>query len=992
LIRLLGPEPLELTDVLGATRRAVERWLGGAALPEQPEDRLRSPGLYLAVRAAEPELVGVWICFGPTWMDRGHAAPSGLPPYADAVLTALTEAVWWSRLRVWPIDSTGPARRWTPLVVLEWPPPLAARAELPLPGEPVPERARAPEDAPGWDRGDEEAWLDLDRGEAPVVAEVVEEAPAPGGASTGLPPLRSALTVVRGELEAGAGVHKGRYALVDPPLGEGPVPLGDWLGSALAPPGPAAAGAPRLGPPVELPGAGVGFPLRGWLDRRLQLRPPAGVDVVAGALHDRDVHGLWRARLRSAGVVSASVLLGVLAVAVLVWKASEPDVQYDAPPPPDRRQPALSLCSAANERFMEELRCQIAALAVVGDPTAPVCRDAQSPGPTAFLDLQLERRPLFDLGPAEPLALADLQPVWCGLRDRAADGWREPQTQAGWTELAAAKACHNMLDAPEAYRLPGEVELPNVTAYFDERRLRIAPLVELVGRLDAVCDELGRRSQRQIEGAVLATHVGDATRPPSPSDAGALRAAVADAAAGALVGAERRCLREGVDEGFELAFRYDALCGGPEATPPIADGLWPQLGPQEPRPGPTPLLPAGPPVQPRRRGPAPDARLPVIDRYVALRFGTFDRPRGALVQALSTAPPTWRCHLALSPREPELPLLSASGAERAPATARLAPWDLTMAVPRAYELGGAAALHSQIEFDAAIGWLRGRGDAGVCWRVVQDRVADYVPVHPLLPGWGEAGWPSPEQQLCGQVCASWFRVARPPRADAWVTPNNDLAICVEPRSPEAAPAGDGAAFDQLRLPWNERRDGGWSTPTPAEVCGFNLVAQGWFAQAPAPLLPEGLDPARWAGEEIPGSQIAGGRRDAAALAAGALDSYGGERSAATCASVAVQCLVSQALDTMREFPDRPFTWAPGYAQRVALLSQGDAGGGPAARRGGEPLPTPWCRLVKPYLPREGAQADGRLDYPCAVAVEQVHAATLELVEQLAAGRGPGAQP
>ena len=36
-------------------------------------------------------------------------------------------------------------------------------------------------------------------------------------------------------------------------------------------------------------------------------------------------------------------------------------------------------------------------------------------------------------------------------------------------------------------------------------------------------------------------------------------------------------------------------------------------------------------------------------------------------------------------------------------------------------------------------------------------VSRYEPVHPLLADLEPEGWPTDEQQLCGQVCAAYFR-------------------------------------------------------------------------------------------------------------------------------------------------------------------------------------------------------------------------------------------
>ena len=50
-------------------------------------------------------------------------------------------------------------------------------------------------------------------------------------------------------------------------------------------------------------------------------------------------------------------------------------------------------------------------------------------------------------------------------------------------------------------------------------------------------------------------------------------------------------------------------------------------------------------------------------------------------------------------------------------------------------------------------------ELGSCWNVLSEKIFQYTPVHPLLTSLEDAGWPSPEQQLCfGQICAAHFPV------------------------------------------------------------------------------------------------------------------------------------------------------------------------------------------------------------------------------------------
>jgi hypothetical protein len=916
-------------------------------------------------------LVGVWLVFGATWTDRGDAGESTLPPYAGEVLTALTEAVWWDRLEVAPREHDGKADTWTPLVVLEWPPPLTARASIPVPGEPTAERVQPP--PVHLEDGDEGgAWLDDKLPELQDFDDDQLEVHTVQARPTGLPERRSAITVLRGELRADGGRHRGRYALV--PMNGGPegglaatTPLSTWLAAARDQPAPAVGGEHRLGPPLELPGGGIGFPVLGWLDRRLRLRPRRWEDVQPGLLHDRDVGGLLWARLLESGRVSAALFLAVLLVALLVWKASEPQARsFHAPPAPEP-PPALSLCSVDNQRFIQELRCQVAAMAVAENGMAPVCGDelAEDGSP-----------PTFDGGDVPE----DVQPLWCGLRDRELDDRFSPELKARWADLAAARACFNVLGYPETYALAPDSTAParpDVTAFFDERKLRIQPLVRLVADLDASCEEVGRRARRQVEGAVLATHVGDPTGRPDPatglspgsaSEAGRLREHLGSIAGRSLSIVERRCLQHGLRAGVEDAFQYDDLCG-PDVPPPPASPAWLALGPRRPIRAPEPPGPG------ESGTPEPPPPPSVFDRYVAARFSLDQQSSPvSLARAVGKADSTWRCHVAFVDER-----LAVEQPARRTSVNRV--WDLALPVPRRYDLRGSVAVRDQLLLDAGIKWLRERGSGGVCWEVVLGRLGDYTPVHPLLPERGEGPWPSAQQQLCGQVCAAWYRVARAPRASEWITPNYDLARCVDGRDLAVAPPPGDAGLDALRLPWNSDREAAWTRPSPAEICAFNLLAQGWLEDGPVPLPVDGSAPQRWAGESEPGSQIAGGVADLAVQGALALDSYGGERSAATCGYVAAQCVTTQLLDAMATYPERPFTWAPTLQQRLSDLANGREG----------PRATPWCRLVKPYLPREDTRADGRLDYPCATAVADTAGAGMALVERLAAG-GAGVEP
>ena len=196
----------------------------------------------------------------------------------------------------------------------------------------------------------------------------------------------------------------------------------------------------------------------------------------------------------------------------------------------------------------------------------------------------------------------------------------------------------------------------------------------------------------------------------------------------------------------------------------------------------------------------------------------------ALERAIRKADSPWRCHVQLSsPRE--LALRKQWGS--VPPV-----WDIPVPGAFSYAVSRAGLVRNQLKFDAVLRWLRGRGDGGVCWNSVLQRVGDYEPVHPLLPERATGAWPSEQQQLCGQVCAASYRVEDPDRREAWITPGADLAMCMDSA---LEPPLTNAGLDRLRLPWNDDRDGLWVEPSSAELCAFNLLAQGWFAERGAVL-------------------------------------------------------------------------------------------------------------------------------------------------------------
>lgn len=586
---LSGPTPLDLGAVHASATSALDEAArlvadgGGPTLRPLAGAPLR-PGLYLIWREEGARaLAGFWLVFGPSYLDSGPPGPPERePPFARELLTAVTEAVWWQHLPVWPRQGD----TWRPVMVLEWPPELASRAEVAPPGVPPARPTRAPQDA--RDSG----WLDEP---APVVVEEVHPQADAGAPWAHLPAARSLVAIVRAELAHRGGRHSGRYELQTAyAAGPGPVAFDAWLGEESgAVDGEAA--------PLELPGGRVGFPLRGWLTRALALWPPRAADARAAALQERDVGGRWRKAVVRVVASTLGVLAVVLYLAGFVKLASEPEIRTSPGAPVADPQPAMSVCSADHEHYVAELRCQLRALAEGADPREPVCGDPGAPA-------------------SERDAREDLQAAWCGLRDRDLDGWSARKGVA-FADLAASKACFNVLGHPYSYTsVPAGSTTPVVDPdrFLRDRDLALRGLVALVGELDESCELHRGRVQNQVEGAILATLVGAPTSDAVESEASALRAALVQAATAARALDEAQCYRAGAEVGVGAPRAYAELCTTDEARPltaPAGKG-WAAL-----------------------RGDERNPRTSVVARYTEARFGASRRPT-------STAP--WQCHQELT--------------------------------------------------------------------------------------------------------------------------------------------------------------------------------------------------------------------------------------------------------------------------------------------------------------------------------------------------------
>lgn len=894
---LYGPFPFEASAVSGSARAALahlveqyqspERWSQlhkPAPQPERPGRAVgRRPGIYLIMRTEDaigplrpnkaqdldrltqkPQVAGFWVVFGRSYLGEGVVGPPDKePPYIEGVLDACTEEVWWNNLEVYP----GGNKTWRPSAVFEWPSELAFRSSIAPPGIPLsPDEIADPDEEEKFGAGD---WLEsLDE---EVIREERKRAEQlrMDNPWLDLPPQRSVLMLAQGFLQRKRASHEGTFRMVHPEwLGSGGeaevLEFDFWMDRLFSESAPERTEAERhyLGQPLQMPGGHVGFPVSGWLTRSLNVWPPSPIEIRKGKLSPRDIGSKFIAQFKQASVVTLMVLFLLVGLSWIVFILTKPPLVAVKPPPEITPEPAMSVCSADHQKFMDEFRCQIEAFAYGVDTDAPVCGDKGSK--------VLTRTTAYDL-----------QAEYCGLLHRGDDGWKWPggaeqKVSYNFGYVAASKACFNVLGHPYNYKLPQDfsktarTELPNPDLFLNDPDLSIRGLSLLISKLDSACDVYRDRVESQVSGAVFATHVG--TRPATSSrsyeeagtEGSALRLYLADKATQGTKRELRDCFYDGMDRGVSGPKRMAELCGFlPGLTDEEAEegSLVASLGElpyssQELR-------------ELRTKNQTYDdlkvwrelygdghARsildvtnntrqlTSVVERYDYARFGNPLLPnQGERLEAL------WACHGDLM-SEPNA---------RLDVRFEKTLWDLAVPVPNTYRIEG-AGVKTQLSLDAALrafATVGGVGDsAGSCWQVTARRLSKYTPVHPLLAELDPAGWPSVEQQVCGQVCAAKYRVqARPPAGpadpplSAWVTPERDLDMCVTTSgpatyilndhirrvrainvesakaedefkalrerlvrsmkpSPEGSytPFGGGGTLDQLRVPWNNRTE------------------------------------------------------------------------------------------------------------------------------------------------------------------------------------------
>jgi len=908
---LAGPYPLDYAGLTGSARHAFA--VVGAALRQgepgavrAPLSRSPAPGLYVLIREdVEPAIAGFWVVFDEAFLEEGmDDRREAAPGLVGALLEGLVEEVWWT----WPVADRA-RQSWRPLVILEWPPALAIRSDVVLPGDPSQVRVEEAQETE-----EVEEWLDSES--LGLAAPGVRSEPRPM-ASRGSA-RRSILTVIQGELRYTGSRHEGTWRVLQPDEltegGEGEtVPLDGWLSLAVRPvlSAPDASSSPAL----ILPHQRLGHPVAGWLLRDLRLWPRSPSELAAGNLRRRSTRARWQSRAWAGASSMLMVLVSVLVLTAAVQQASKPWIRAAPKAPAPAAHPIVSVCSPDHQRFVEELRCQLAAIESEGlGGGGPVCYDDDSGTPPP---------PNYD----------DLQPVFCGLLDRELDGWmRGGSPGTNYAESAVAAACFNVLGHPFTYadvRRPPGSEGARAVADPDrllrDPALRIQSLVDLYGELEGICDANRTRLQRHIEGSVLATHVGGPDEPEQfglAAEAGALRGAALEVASAGLSAEQRRCVAAGGD-GVDGLPGYGWICNG-EGDGEYDDvPIWAALGPR------------------------PEAYEggDLVERYTSARFGT-GSPEGS-------DDVLWRCHLAL--RQTDSPLLE---------VLPLARWEVFVSTPAAYDVRG-GGVRTQLQLDAALRGLEADWDGGTCWGLVARQLSAYAPVHPLAE-LEEKGWPSQEQQLCGQVCAGNYNLIS--TSDSWLTPSADLAMCLDasplPTDEDTLGKLGSDALDRLRVPWSGP-EGRWKAPAAHAICAFNLIAQSAFDDAPAPVLVSDADPRLWAGETSVGSRMAGGEDGRAHRAVERMSRYGAGAGFGVdgCSDVAAQCFLSALLKvTGGEYSGASsYRWFDAWQREVESIASLE----PAAVASRYP----WCAPIQEYLveTREKAQ----IDAPC---LRGVHAA------------------
>jgi hypothetical protein len=914
----------------------------------------RKPGLYQLLwdDGSTVYLAGFWIVFGHHYLEDGPFGPPDKdPPYVEDLLEAMTEEVWWKNYPVHPRVKN----RWRPTIILEWPSDISYRSSFSPPGLPLPasEIAKDIEDDTGA-----EYWLER------IEEEFAGKDESNKGPIKGqwdfLPANRALVVVIRGNLQFSRVRHEGSFHMVHPQfIGDKeqmvPMKYPEWLDALMIEKDFPQSDEDEhfLGQPLEMPGGRVAFPISGWLTKNLSIWPMFPKDIRHAKLAKRDVGSRALAQFKQAISISVSVLALIVLLSMVVRKATTPVLEDVPQAKPITPQPALSLCSADHEKFMEEFRCQIRAYAMNPNTDQPFCNDKGS----------------SDIVPPLNMDFADLQGLYCGIRDREADLWIWGEKGYDFGQLAATKACFNVLGHPWQYQSEKPYKtkdgrkllLPEPNSFLSGN-LSINQLANLVADLNVSCDSMKERIEMQLTGSMLASYVGT-KKVGEPGDrsheAYELRQMAAKKAMMGVRGDLRKCFEAGLVESPYRSNHYRELCDGALRDKDFL--VWNKLDRSTEKNTDEDVCHK------------PDSALlpsrdldscSVVSRYERARFGTDEEQ-----DEDSHPDKLWQCHIGLAQKD------------KSKTKNVQVSWDLKLPVPPNYNLGG-SGVKNQLVLDAGLKVLSNKGknvkELGPCWGVLSEKLSRYEVVHPILTELDSGSWPSNEQQLCGQVCASYYRFQKTnsETEDTWVTPLRDLDYCMLHVEPTDYYRKPNRRLDRLLIPWNYNQDEEWIKPTYSQICAFNLVAQSYF---PEGFIVGDLAPPVWSGDSTPTSKMAGDIDGPAAKAAKNLISYGRARSRSTCGYASAQCFASILVEVMGDRSNQPSEWLVEFNKSIKKTAQFDS----------KELKekNPWCGLIQPYMGREGVLPEGQLDFPCAKGVSDAQENAAVAVEKLVQNYG-----
>ena len=992
-----APYNFEASSIKGSIRLALSDFLASKQDKNREESKtnlrkrhtkeLRS-GMYLLLNDEGdfPQLAGFWIVFGPGYLEDGpKGAPDRDPPYAQDILEALTEEVWWKNYDVFPYKN----KVWNPLIVLHWPSTLAFRSQFSPPGLALSSGEFAHKEdvdlAP-------HSWLERFEKQE-VLEEESEEVLQQEEEWTHISPDRSLLMIIKGRMQHSRVSHKGNYHMVHPqflgdPSLRDPIPYPEWLDKVAMEHDQPETDRERhfLGQPLELPSRNVAMPTSGWLTKNLEAWPLIPKDIRHAKLMARDVGSRALAQFRQAIGISAGVLCVIVALSLVVRVATTPKIKAIPEAIPPEPQPALSLCSPDYDLFVEELRCQISHFAV-GTKSDRFCRDKSS-------QEQIKEDLVSEL-----IRDQNLQAIYCGLRDREADGrvYKDMSTEItdNFATIALTKACFNVLGHPYEYAkrsLKGDGGVHPDPRLFLSGNLSVQQLIDVHDALEDTCDALQERMESRVEGAIFSSFIGagkpkdfDPQRIEQKDEGYLLRTDLAKIANASLeTGVSKACFALGMESEPYSVQEYDTTCAqnGRNLTKFEKEHLiWNRLNADRAHSHCMPLT-----------GNASHRNLTscsLLSQYETARFGEYpeqikyDRNTPILHEKTSTPNTLWQCHNMLGYRQK----LETKDIDVF--------WDLTLPVPQNYNVNG-AGVQRQLQLDAGLRALQLDPTVperlGACWDVVSKRLQKYQPVHPLLSEPDENMWVTSEQQLCAQVCASYYRFEKPTpeKRTTWVTKKNDLRRCIHDGTPSEAPNGKGV-LDKLLLPWNDSINQEWILAKDEHVCAYNMVAQGYF---PDGMLVGEIAPPVWAGTTTDISKVAGGTQGAAYKAVDSLRRYGQTRSRGSCAYASIQCFAGLITESMGE-SEISSEWKQLFERKVltlARLSIEDLDRDMSPRIQGESLDeyqarfhedirNPWCRMIHPYLDLDGLP-EGQLDLPCAIGVDDAQKAALASLDTL----------